>query len=74
MKYSAIIFDMDGTIVDTKTIWIEATCQLYSQEISYIDGFTDFITHVKQQFTNDIAVATNANNNTRRKPVKMHRH
>ena len=28
MKYAAVIFDMDGTIVDTENIWIEATKQL----------------------------------------------
>jgi beta-phosphoglucomutase-like phosphatase (HAD superfamily) len=28
MKYKAIIFDMDGTIIDTEQIWKEATKQL----------------------------------------------
>lgn len=28
MKYKAIIFDMDGTIVDSKKIWQQATHEL----------------------------------------------
>lgn len=38
MKYAAIIFDMDGTIVDTENIWIEATKQLIQHHgIEYTD-------------------------------------
>lgn len=28
MQYTTILFDMDGTIVDTETLWVEATRQL----------------------------------------------
>jgi HAD superfamily hydrolase (TIGR01509 family) len=32
MKYKAIIFDMDGTIIDTEDIWKEASLQLISDK------------------------------------------
>ena len=38
MKYAAIIFDMDGTIVDTENLWIQATKQLIEEHgIPYDD-------------------------------------
>jgi len=120
MKYAAVIFDMDGTIVDTENIWIEATKQLiincgveytqkvhtsiraniqgmalheacffikktlslpidvnelitqkialadqmYQQKLTYIDGFEQFFTHLTTQYTQDVAIATNANART----------
>lgn len=120
MKYAAVIFDMDGTIVDTENIWIEATKQvivhygieytqdihthiraqvqgmamhetclllkqqfslsvqvadliaqkskiaqdLYQTELSFINGFESFITKLKNNHTNEVAIATNADDIT----------
>jgi len=116
MKYSAVIFDMDGTISDTENIWIEATKQvitshgieytqnvhthvrsqvqgmalheaclfiqqefalttrvadlikqkaafaqnMYQKELTFINGFEQFISTLTRQHTQDIAIATNA--------------
>lgn len=47
MKYVAVIFDMDGTIVDTESIWIEATKQvIINQGIEYTQ---EVHTHIRSQ-------------------------
>lgn len=47
MKYAAIIFDMDGTIVDTENLWIEATKQLIQEHGIEYDDTTH--THIRSQ-------------------------
>ena len=37
MKYKAIIFDLDGTIIDTETIWDQASRQLISKRGIVLD-------------------------------------
>ncbi|OGB97602.1 hypothetical protein A3F06_03665 [candidate division TM6 bacterium RIFCSPHIGHO2_12_FULL_36_22] len=40
MKYKAIIFDMDGTIVDTEQIWTKATNDLLAKRgVAYCEDF-----------------------------------
>ncbi len=119
LKYEAVIFDMDGTIVDTDTIWekvtleilarrniqlsdqvkqylfqrmagagltsccallkkelqlddhvddlmhekLQLSSQLYAEQVKYINGFTDFMTKIKQHEIK-VALATNANSRT----------
>lgn len=38
MKYKAIIFDMDGTIVDTEPIWLKASRQLVAERGIILTG------------------------------------
>lgn len=47
MKYAAIIFDMDGTIVDTENLWIQATKQLIEEHGIQYDDPTH--THIRSQ-------------------------
>ena len=41
MKYKAIIFDLDGTIIDTETIWDQASRQLISKRGIVLDQETE---------------------------------
>lgn len=41
MKYKAIIFDLDGTIIDTETIWDQASRQLISRHGIILDKETE---------------------------------
>ena len=41
MKYKAIIFDLDGTIIDTETIWDQASRQLIDRRSIILDPETE---------------------------------
>jgi len=61
-KVKAIIFDMDGTIIDTEAIWKNVTLDVLKElkgDIAFIEGFKEFHTTLREHNI-PTGIATNA--------------